>query len=935
MNYLICYNNNKIYRYVYIFVTLKKNVKRLFNLDQFINILPYSSEIFGIYQPLIGWRGERSKNRAGEGTSKGYNLFLQDMVSNVQGDYSLKFSPQDHGIEIQNIKPAKLDSGQRFGSMVMDAIAKKIPPLHKYDDSIWESVLESDIVNTILNTEVKVKATRLYEELSALGDNSTDTKNAEQVLRTLLDHESATAGVLLQFAKERAYEPLKSIFYRNFTSTALEKMKYLKYQDPFERIKLTEEGLKKVVLSPVGIAHLFRQYFYEFDTFLGPTVGHVWVSPYTSVELMEVSTRKNTIERTLEREIETLAKSEKSITDQDEISEAIKDENRKDTKLGATVTANQNWVWGSATETGSFSLETTQQQAREQTHKHMRQQSEKLSTELKENVKTTFKVVTETTELSSKRYLLNNQSAELRNFELRRKMRHVGVQVQDIGTYLCWQTYVDDAGKDLGLANLVHIASPADLQSDPDPSLIPQPMPFQGETFTDAIWLMVDQAGSYTWRNYPINPPKPDFVFDKAEVVRTSGSLWEVTYEHGDTKIIPDGEGGSEEIITSINIIIPAGDDGKIDGTAYLNYKGTIYYKPSKALLARVAAKNEDTKREAANAKEVRSFKEQYIKAVRERIKLASKIESRRYEDLREEERIIIYRRLIQSLMAPSENITNPDDRTRHIVAELLNSIFDIEKMLYFVAPEWWTPRLHASQLSMGSEQPGATTDKDGKIIMNPTDRTPISDENIVGWGGREERRKDDYYITEDSVAAKFGSSLGWLMQLDGDNMRNAFLNSPWVKAVIPIRPGKEEAALNWLKQVEVEGNDGIDDGDVYTGPDKEFQGKNPATEQPYTLIEVLKILAGKIADKHSASITVDSFPNGVPDAKNTVASTPVDWVYEHGFYPLVGGFRAGVRTKKEDQYPFEVFDQWIEVVPTDQIVAVEVKYDPKTGRQL
>jgi hypothetical protein len=34
-------------------------------------------------------------------------------------------------------------------------------------------------------------------------------------------------------------------------------------------------------------------------------------------------------------------------------------------------------------------------------------------------------------------------------------------------------------------------------------------------------------------------------------------------------------------------------------------------------------------------------------------------------------------------------------------------------------------------------------------------------------------------------------------------------------------------------------------------------------------------------------------------------------------------------------QMPFEVFDQWIEVLPTDQMVPVEVAYDPKTGQLL
>ena len=45
--------------------------------------------------------------------------------------------------------------------------------------------------------------------------------------------------------------------------------------------------------------------------------------------------------------------------------------------------------------------------------------------------------------------------------------------------------------------------------------------------------------------------------------------------------------------------------------------------------------------------------------------------------------------------------------------------------------------------------------------------------------------------------------------------------------------------------------------------------------------------------------------------------------------YPLKGGFKA----KFEEN--FEVVSQSIEVLPTDQVVPVEVKYDPMTGRQI
>ena len=71
-------------------------------------------------------------------------------------------------------------------------------------------------------------------------------------------------------------------------------------------------------------------------------------------------------------------------------------------------------------------------------------------------------------------------------------------------------------------------------------------------------------------------------------------------------------------------------------------------------------------------------------------------------------------------------------------------------------------------------------------------------------------------------------------------------------------------------------------------------------------------------------------FPPEEINDDNKVSATPVDKVFEHGFYPLQGGFRL----QPGDQ-PFEVFDQWIEVLPTDQVVPVEVAYDPKTGRQI
>src|ERR1700742_4545768 len=155
-------------------------------------------------------------------------------------------------------------------------------------------------------------------------------------------------------------------------------------------------------------------------------------------------------------------------------------------------------------------------------------------------------------------------------------------------------------------------------------------------------------------------------------------------------------------------------------------------------------------------------------------------------------------------------------------------------------APEWWRPRLHHSHQVLGGmrvpSDVGTAPSGNASVNANfaksssvfgeiksealkhtvtkvaagnaPTQIAPM---DTVSWGGAD-NRVDNYYITEESMPAKLGSSLGWLLQLDGDNLRNSFLNAPWVKAVIPVRPGKERAAMNWLQRLHVEGTDGLDD---------------------------------------------------------------------------------------------------------------------------
>jgi len=92
---------------------------------------------------------------------------------------------------------------------------------------------------------------------------------------------------------------------------------------------------------------------------------------------------------------------------------------------------------------GSFSADSAVKKSSEQTHKHSRTQSAKASSEIVRNFKTTYKVVTDSTDTTSRRYVVQNTTDKLVNYELRRKMRKVGVQVQHIGSRLSWQVFLD------------------------------------------------------------------------------------------------------------------------------------------------------------------------------------------------------------------------------------------------------------------------------------------------------------------------------------------------------------------------------------------------------------------------------------------------------------------------------------------------------------
>lgn len=942
------------------------------DFKKFERSLPYSSELYGIYQPLLGWRSRIRKLDLAEGIDSLKRTYIEGLRLSSEPRYRLP-GPRDK----RPVRPFEIELGEvapeprSLLSTVDSIVARKVEELvaaSGFEPAAWGKYTSAASLEETLRdardeiqTEVKLTVAAYHETGTEIDTNV--------VISAILERESSAAGALGRLGAEHSPAEIAELLK---PSEALSPTTFF---DALTLITPAHSDLVDATISPIGLVRLYRQYFFEFDTFLGPPVQHLWLSPGGTVELVEASTRRTLVERETEQTVETIDISEKSSTAEDELSDAVRSENGSNTKLGVTVSATGGYdvgfVDGTTTVGSSFNVDESSKEAREHTHRSLRQQTETLSSEIRKSFKSTFKTVTESTDTQSRRYVINNTTKVLANYELRRKMRQVGVQVQDYGLHLCWQAYVDNPGDELGVAKLVHVASPADLQGlkEPDAPVMPEPeirspsFPVRDIHFGVPKLQLIDvnQFHVVTGK-YQLTPPKPGYVLSRVEVALTGEGGYatlraypenqeEATASKGpgwpvvEMEKLPTGDAANpseasvRSVVLGFQLDTPRLGDGH---NYYWHVDVTVIWKPSRQLQKDVETAYKSALATYTAGKE-RAFKEQLDKAARDRVKAASSIKPRKFEELREEERIVIYRGLIRKLLEVA-GITAKDPRVRHVFAELVQSMFDVDKMLYFVAPEWWMPRpVNYSHQNIGLHDPAAPPPKPGVIGSLGKTKSkvlPIFDrESTVDWGGA--GRKSSYYIAEGSESARMGSSLGWLLQLDGDNLRNAFLNAPWVKAVMPIRAGHEWKALEWLSSDPVEGSEGLEDSYQATDASEKIKilaalknhvfedaGLNTlydsmADAEEIRIIDAIRYLIVHVQERHAQSLAVITSPD-----EPAMSYLPTDEVFERGFDPLIGGFKASGTT------PFKVFDQWVEVLPTDQIVPVEVKYDPKTGMQ-
>ncbi|OCK91452.1 carbohydrate-binding module family 12 protein [Cenococcum geophilum 1.58] len=835
-------------------------------------VLPYASELFGVYQPLIGWRSQLSHETLAKAVSRRVKQAAL---------HANKLIKQ----EVPRLTMAQPRFVDRTGTQLGRALAARVSGEEGLD------------MNAFLGNATP-------ESLLA-GINS-GTPQADTTATTVLPGSQDIAmAAVLKYLNEKAPAAVQQMFRPGIA--------HLDRIVGSAGFFTDDHPAKSVYLSPIGLLHQFRQYFFQLGTFLGPPVGHVWISPGGTVELVEVNTRRQLVEQITEQSVETIQKTELDQTDKDELSDAVKSENANDMKLGASATASGGiGPVFQASGTASFNLDTSRKQSQEQTHKKMREQSARLSSEVRQNYKTTFRTVTETTDTSSRRYVLQNKTDRLVSYELSRKMRKVAVQVQDLGQRLCWQMYVDNPGNPLGTGEFVY-----DTAAARDPSLKPP----EEQPYPDTLVKVVSDSFPYILKtgdkeleeDFGPDPDNAGWGMHENGPLESNDRIAFIR----DYKLPTTPAGYVLERIKLLDFhgaAVQWIDDLKLDKTREqftiqltsanfgnkepIPFDAHVEYLPDAVTKSRIDKKNRDS--QAVYQDQLQAEKEKsFYETLRARLKVMGKVRTRSQEDMRAEERNVIYRSIITRLYGTEQGWKSDD---YYAASEMIRYFFDIDAMLYFVAPDWWKPQ--TNQL--------ASVDEAGHMTSAAMTLQPLSTRAaLIGKAAVPSSGQRPYYlITEETEPARQGSSLGWLMQLDGDNLRNAFLNSPWVKAILPIRPGRERDAITFLQRQEVAGSDGLDQPYPYDSDE------DPPEYKDQSIKTVLLIIADKIAMEYAESLKPKEVPGTVDGVRKQMA-LPTEMVFEHGFDPLEGGI-------KFDNKAFEVFSQWTEVLPTDQVVATE-----------
>lgn len=87
-------------------------MRKINDFSRYKNILPYDSEIFDVYQPMIGWKSKRIKQRIEKGFSADMSKAREQLFKRFRGNFEMVLD--ERGVLQNSTKPSSNCSASRI-----------------------------------------------------------------------------------------------------------------------------------------------------------------------------------------------------------------------------------------------------------------------------------------------------------------------------------------------------------------------------------------------------------------------------------------------------------------------------------------------------------------------------------------------------------------------------------------------------------------------------------------------------------------------------------------------------------------------------------------------------------------------------------------------------------------------------------------------------
>ena len=232
-------------------------------------------------------------------------------------------------------------------------------------------------------------------------------------------------------------------------------------------------GRVEELLSPIGIAHYYRQLYFNKEEGVGPIEQAFTIAPLENFEIAYETTRKQIHEEIMEQGLEVVSESATEEKNLDEISDKTSSMVQQD--VSAAMSANVSggigvWSMGAS---ASASYGVSSQNGREDTSRRLKEVTKRASERVTKSFSLKTRDTTEITTSSTTRRLIRNDSTEPVSYGLRRVLRKVAVKVQDLGPRLIWQLYLHNPGNGLAVSKFVHFLEGQNISVPQVPDGVP------------------------------------------------------------------------------------------------------------------------------------------------------------------------------------------------------------------------------------------------------------------------------------------------------------------------------------------------------------------------------------------------------------------------------------------------------------------------------